>query len=152
MKEYGKKLSRNQIWNIAHKLYITNHGHDRIQERTNLCGKDMNETLVNVGKAIVNCAYAFNNNDGSISVVLHNGQVIILTFDDEWKRWHFVTIKDVSENGITPSEKRKMLQRRTTIDKSKNKNRMKMTERDRYQVKNKAKKPYKRDKSWKGEW
>lgn len=150
MKELGKELNKNQLWKIAKNMFLTRHAQMRLAERTNLCGETLSQTLENVNKAIMNCKFAYNNNDGTISIVLDNELTIIVSYDDAYKKWHIATFKEPSMNGFSCEQKWELTKTRTSR-KYKNCNNKKMH--DYKQEKEfKAKKPYKRDKRWKGEY
>lgn len=152
-KEFGEKLNKSLIQRIAYNFYITNHAQERMTQRTNFVGEKLNDTVKRVRYEIINCSYAYNNNDGSVSIVMHDGKVMILSYSDEHKRWQFITIKDTSQNGYTPSEKRRLLQSKLYVSKKRNQNHTRMTEREEFNhsFSKHKNKPYKRDKRWKGE-
>ena len=105
-KELGKKLSKTFIEKVSNNFYLTNHASERIKERRiDLWDEDINVLVANIGKEIRNCSYAFNNNNNSISVVLHDGRMIVLEYSDFFKRWQLITLKDLSANGYTPADK-----------------------------------------------
>lgn len=147
-KELGEQLNQNFIRKVATKIFLTYHSQDRIAERCpNLVGNTLQETLENVSRELRNCKFAYNNNDGSISVVLKNDYTIILAFNDEYKKWHMVTIKEKSNTGYTPSQKWQIA--KMYSDKNKHKTKWQMTEHSK-EKRAKASKPYKRDNRWKG--
>lgn len=150
MKELGKEISRKQLQRIANNMFLTYHAQQRLAERTNLGAETLQKTLENVNKAIMGCKYAYNNNDGSISIVLDNDLTIIVSYDDTYKKWHIATFKEPSMNGFSCDEKWEITKTRISR-KYKNSSKKKMH--DYKQEKQfKEKKPYKRDKAWKGEY
>lgn len=149
-KELGKQLTKTQLFKITSKFYLTKHAQLRLKERTNISGETFNKVLENLQKAMWNCAYAYNNNDGSVNIILKSGETIVVAYSDEYKRWQIITIKGESNNGYSNIEKWDFAKLRTTKH-DRHKNRTRMSDRKETQH-TKIKKPYKRDNSWKGEW
>lgn len=147
-KELGEKISSTLKYKIAHNLFISKHGLERLKERkSELVGNDIVETIGKLHTEIINCLYGYNANDGSIHIVLSGGYEIIVEYNDSRKKWTFITIKAPSENGYFPSEKRELAQRRVIIHKEKNRTRMNENEHSqRYDNKTRKAKPYKREK------
>lgn len=148
-KELGEKVSKSLTYKIAHNLYISKHGMERLKERrADLVGNDFAETIGKLHHEIMKeSLYGYNANDGSIHYVLSGGYEIIVAFNDERKKWVFTTIKEPSENGYFPSEKRELAQRRVIIHKEKNRTRMNENEHSqRHDNKTRKAKPYKREK------
>lgn len=147
-KELGEKISSTLKYKIAHSLFISKHGLERLKERkSELVGNDITETIGKLHTEIINCLYGYNTNDGSIHIVLSGGYEIIVIFNDIRKKWVFTTIKEPSENGYFPSEKRELAQRRVIIHKEKNRTRMNENEHSqRHDNKTRKAKPYKREK------
>lgn len=149
-KELGEQLNANFVKKVANNMFLTHHAQKRLAERTNLGGENLQKTLENVNKAIIGCKYAYNSNDGSISIVLDNDLTIIVSYDDIYKKWHIATFKEPSKNGFSCDEKWEITKTRIN-QKYKNGSKKKMH--DYKQEKQfKGKKPYKRDKAWKGEY
>ena len=156
MKELGAKVGNNLTYKIAHNLFISKHGMERLKERkADLVGKDFTETISNLHHAIMkDSLYGYNANDGSIHYVLSGGYEIIVAYNDERKKWVFATIKEPSQNGYYPSEKMKLAQLRTKPIKRKMREKMNENEHSaRFDNHTRKAKPYKREKfNWKGEY
>lgn len=148
-KELGEQLNANFVKKVANNMFLTYHSQDRIAERCpSLIGQTLQETLENVAKEIKNCKFAYNNNDGSINIVLQNDYTIVFAFNDKYKKWHMVTIKEHSQNGFSTSDK--WIIARLHSDKTKHSHKAdRMTDYSR-KPRTKHTKPYKRDNRWKG--
>lgn len=155
MKELGEKVSGTLKYKIAHNLFISKHGLERLKERkSELVGNDITETIGKLHTEIINCLYGYNANDGSIHIVLSGGYEIIVEYNDDRKKWTFITIKAPSENGYYPSEKMAMSKMRVKKHKTKMRNYMNENEHSqRHDNKTRKAKPYKREKfNWRGEY
>jgi len=150
-KELGKSLSRSFISKVGKTINITEHCKKRLKERTTYwVENDIGQTCWNVNYAICHCKYAYNNNDGTISVVLENDLTFICGYDDEYKKWNVITIKEPSENGVSAYNKRKMAQERT-IDRYEWDRKVAFEKGKRKEKKKICKEKYKRNNGWKGE-
>ena len=147
-KELGEKISSTLKYKIAHNLFISKHGLERLKERKNeLIGNDITETIGKLHTEIINCLYGYNANDGSIHIVLSGGYEIIVEYNDNRKKWTFITIKAPSENGYYPSDKMAMSKMRVKKHKTKMHNYMNENEHSqRHDNKTRKAKPYKREK------
>lgn len=148
-KELGEKVSKSLTYKIAHNLYISKHAQERLKERyPSLYSDNIVDKIGNIHHTIMKeSLYGYNGNDGSIHYVLSGGYEIIVIYNDTRKKWVFATIKEPSENGYFPSEKRKLAQRRVIIHKEKNRTRMNENENSqRHDNKTRKAKPYKREK------
>lgn len=147
-KELGEKISSTLKYKIAHSLFISKHGLERLKERkSELVGNDFVETIGKLHTEIINCLYGYNANDGSIHIVLSGGYEIIVEYNDIRKKWTFITIKAPSENGYYPSEKMAMSKMRVKTHKTKMRNYMNENEHSqRHDNKTRKAKPYKREK------
>lgn len=147
-KELGEKINSTLKYKIAHNLFISKHGLERLKERkSELVGNDIVETIGKLHTEIINCLYGYNTNDGSIHIVLSGGYEIIVEYNDIRKKWTFVTIKAPSENGYYPSEKMAMSKMRIKKHKTKMRNYMNENEHSqRHDNKTRKAKPYKREK------
>lgn len=147
-KELGEKISSTLKYKIAHNLFISKHGLERLKERKNeLVGNDIVETIGKLHTEIINCLYGYNANDGSIHIVLSGGYEIIVEYNDSRKKWTFITIKAPSENGYYPSEKMAMSKMRVKKHTTKMRNYMNENEHSqRHDNKTRKAKPYKREK------
>lgn len=148
MKELGEKISSTLKNKIAHNLFISKHGLERLKERkSELIGNDIVETIGKLHTEIINCLYGYNANDGSIHIVLSGGYEIIVEYNDTRKKWTFITIKAPSENGYYPSDKMAMSKMRVKTHKTKMRNYMNENEHSqRHDNKTRKAKPYKREK------
>ncbi len=147
-KELGEKISSTLKYKIAHSLFISKHGLERLKERkSELVGNDITETIGKLHTEIINCLYGYNANDGSIHIVLSGGYEIIVEYNDVRKKWTFITIKAPSENGYYPSDKMAMSKMRVKKHKTKMRNYMNENEHSqRHDNKTRKAKPYKREK------
>ena len=147
-KELGEKISGTLKYKIAHNLFISKHGLERLKERkSELVGNDITETIGKLHTEIIGCLYGYNANDGSIHIVLSGGYEIIVEYNDNRKKWTFITIKAPSENGYYPSEKMAMSKMRVKKHKTKMCNYMNENEHSqRHDNKTRKAKPYKREK------
>lgn len=148
LKELGEKISSTLKYKIAHNLFISKHGLERLKERkSELVGNDIIATIGKLHTEIIGCLYGYNANDGSIHIVLSGGYEIIVEYNDIRKKWTFVTIKAPSENGYYPSDKMAMSKMRVKTHKTKMRNYMNENEHSqRHDNKTRKAKPYKREK------
>lgn len=140
------------FWELAKKYALTEQGKKEIASvefilKSELVGNDITETIGKLHTEIINCLYGYNANDGSIHIVLSGGYEIIVEYNDNRKKWTFITIKAPSENGYYPSEKMAMSKMRVKTHKTKMRNYMNENEHSqRHDNKTRKAKPYKREK------
>lgn len=150
-KELGKKINKNFVKKIGRNLNLTKHCKERLKERSDLwVENDLSKTVWNVNYAISHCKFAFSNNDKTISIVLKSGLVFVCTYDDLYKRWNLITLKDHSVNGVSPFTKMKIAQTKST-DRYKWEREMQNEKNKRFKERTRNRIKYKRDNSWKGE-